>query len=308
MKKVTILIPCYNEAQSLPHLYCALENLMNVCCEYEWEILMIDDGSTDTTLTVMKDLRKSDHRICYVSLSRNFGKENAMLAGFDYATGDSLVIIDADLQHPPLVIASMLEKWEEGYQDVYGKRITRGNEPLLRKLLTSFFYKLIQKSVEYNILQNVGDFRLLDRKCIEALKELRESERYTTGMFAWIGFKKTYVEFETKERIAGNSHMSYKKLLKLAFNGISSFTVAPLRWSAYLGFLVSLIAFIYSVFVFMKTIILGEVVQGYPTLVILILFFSGLQLIILGVIGAYLGKIFTESKKRPVYIVNEYEK
>ncbi|PMC10251.1 hypothetical protein CJ232_06235 [Hoylesella timonensis] len=148
----------------------------------------------------------------------------------------------------------------------------------------------------------------MDRKCIEALKELRESERYTKGMFAWIGFKKTYVEFETKERIAGNSHMSYKKLLKLAFNGISSFTVAPLRWSAYLGFLVSLIAFIYSVFVFMKTIILGEVVQGYPTLVILILFFSGLQLIILGVIGAYLGKIFTESKKRPVYIVNEYEK
>lgn len=214
-KKVSLLIPCYNEEASLPALYEALEKLMSENDKYEWDVLLINDGSRDKTLSLLQSLRKKDSRFGYISLSRNFGKENAMLAGFDYATGDCVVIMDADLQHPPYVIPQMLEKWEEGYMDVYGKRLTRGKEPWLRKKFSMLFYHILQKSARYDILPNVGDFRLLDRKCIEALKTLRESERYTKGMYAWIGFKKVGVDFETQDRVAGQSHMSFKSLLSL---------------------------------------------------------------------------------------------
>ena len=170
MKKVTILIPCYNEEASLPTLYDALNNLMNTNPNYEWEVLMVNDGSKDNTISAIKDLRKKDNRICFIDLSRNFGKENAMLAGFDYACGDCMVIMDADLQHPPHVIPEMLKKWEEGYEDVYGKRLSRGSESWLRKRVSLTFYSLLQKTARYDILPNVGDFRLLDRKCINELK------------------------------------------------------------------------------------------------------------------------------------------
>lgn len=305
MKKVTLLIPCYNEENSLPALEKALNELMNANSSYVWEILFVNDGSKDQTLQLIKDMRDSDKRICYVDLSRNFGKENAMLAGFDYANGDCMVIMDADLQHPPSVIPEMLRKWEEGYDDVYGKRITRGQEPWLRKKLSLLFYKVLQKSARYDILQNVGDFRLLDRKCIEELKKIREVERYTKGMFAWIGFRKAFVEFETQDRIAGESHMRLFTLLKLAVNGITSFTVAPLKIATVLGFFSSIIAFVYMIYVFIKAFLYGDAVAGYPTIVILILFFGGIQLITLGIIGEYLGKIFNETKNRPVYIAQE---
>lgn len=307
MKKVTILIPCYNEEASLPALYEALHGLMKQNTGYEWEVLMVNDGSRDHTIDVIKQLRAKDKRICYIDLSRNFGKENAMLAGFDYATGDAVVIMDADLQHPPSVIPEMLKKWEEGYEDVYGRRLTRGKESWLRKKLSMWYYSILQKTTRVEILQNVGDFRLLDRKCIEELKKLRETERYTKGMYCWIGFKKTAVDFETQDRIAGESSMSFKALISLAIDGITSFTTAPLRMSAVMGFIVSLVAFIYMCFVLFKTIFIGEDVQGYPTLVILILFIGGVQLISLGIIGEYLGKIFNETKNRPVYVVGEKE-
>lgn len=307
MKKVTILIPCYNEEASLPSLYDALKELMNQNAGYEWEVLMVNDGSRDHTIDVIKQLRANDSRICYIDLSRNFGKENAMLAGFDYATGDCMIIMDADLQHPPSVIPEMLRKWEEGYEDVYGKRITRGKESWLRKKLSLTYYNILQKTTRVEILQNVGDFRLLDRKCIEELKKLRETERYTKGMYCWIGFKKTSVDFETQDRVAGESSMSFKALISLAIDGITSFTTAPLRISAFMGFVVSIVAFVYMCFVLFKTIFVGEDVQGYPTLVILILFLGGVQLISLGIIGEYLGKIFNETKNRPVYVIGEKE-
>lgn len=307
MKKVTILIPCYNEEQSLPALYSALKELMGQNADYQWEVLMVNDGSRDHTIDIIKQLRANDKRICYIDLSRNFGKENAMLAGFDYATGDCMVIMDADLQHPPSVIPEMLKKWEEGYDDVYGRRLTRGKESWVRKKLSMWYYTILQKTTRVEILQNVGDFRLLDRKCIEELKKLRETERYTKGMYCWIGFKKTAVDFETQDRVAGESSMSFKALFSLAIDGITSFTTAPLRMSAVVGFVVSIVAFIYMCFVLFKTIFIGEDVQGYPTLVILILFIGGVQLISLGIIGEYLGKIFNETKDRPVYVVGEKE-
>jgi len=301
-KKVSLLIPCYNEEASLPALYEALEKLMSENDKYEWDVLLINDGSRDKTLSLLQSLRKKDSRFGYISLSRNFGKENAMLAGFDYATGDCVVIMDADLQHPPYVIPQMLEKWEEGYMDVYGKRLTRGKEPWLRKKFSMLFYHILQKSARYDILPNVGDFRLLDRKCIEALKTLRESERYTKGMYAWIGFKKVGVDFETQDRVAGQSHMSFKSLLSLAIEGITSFTVAPLKWAAYLGIVVSFAAFIFMCYTLIHTWIYSDPVQGYPTLMTVILFLGGIQLLAIGIIGEYLGKIFNETKRRPVYV------
>lgn len=307
MKKVTILIPCYNEEASLPALYEALVKLMNENNNYEWEVLMVNDGSRDNTIAMIKDLRKKDSRICYIDLSRNFGKENAMLAGFDNASGDCMVIMDADLQHPPFVIPEMLKKWEEGYQDVYGKRLSRGKESWLRKRITLTFYHLLQKTARYDILPNVGDFRLLDRKCIEELKRLRETERYTKGMYAWIGFRKTSVEFETQDRVAGESHMSFGSLVSLAMDGITSFTVAPLKWSIYLGALASLAAFCFMIYILVNTLIFGDPVAGYPTMMTVILFLGGVQLLSLGIIGEYLGKIFNESKHRPVYVINEME-
>lgn len=306
-KRVTLLIPCYNEQDSICPLYDALRTLMDSHTKYEWDVLMINDGSQDNTMSIIKRLRVEDRRIGYINLSRNFGKENAMLAGFDHANGDCVVIMDADLQHPPFVIPQMLEKWEEGYQDVYGKRLTRGKESWLRKKMSLLFYNLLQKSTRYDILPNVGDFRLLDRQCILALRQLRETERYTKGMYAWIGFKKCGVDFETQDRVGGVSHMNAGSLLNLAIDGITSFTVAPLKWSAYLGLFVSLIAFIFMCYTLVNTLLYGDPVQGYPTLITVILFIGGVQLLSLGIIGEYIGKIFNESKRRPVYVASEVE-
>lgn len=306
-KKVTILIPCYNEEESLVPLYEALKNLMDGNTGYDWEILMVNDGSKDSTIDMIKSLRAVDRRVGYINLSRNFGKENAMLAGFDHTSGDCTVIMDADLQHPPHIVPLMLEKWEEGYQDVYGKRLTRGKEPWWRRQFSLVFYRLLQKSARYDILPNVGDFRLLDKSCIAVLRQLRESERYTKGMYAWIGFKKCGIDFETQDRVGGESHMSLWSLLHLAIEGITSFTVAPLKWSAVLGLLVSLSAFVFMCYTLINTWIYGDPVQGYPTLMTIILFLGGVQLMSLGIIGEYLGKIFTESKNRPVYVAAEVE-
>ena len=201
MKKISILIPCYNEEKSLPLLYPELVKLMEGNKAYDWELMFVNDGSTDGTLAALQQLRQQDSRVNYVDLSRNFGKEAAMLAGFDYVTGDCMVIIDADLQHPPTLIPEMIKHWEAGYDDVYAKRRSRGKESWLRRRLSLLFYKLLQSSSRFDVLQNVGDFRLLDRKCINALKRMRESERYTKGMYSWIGFNKKEVEFDQGDRL-----------------------------------------------------------------------------------------------------------
>ncbi len=306
MKKISILIPCYNEEQSLPLLYPELVKLMDSEPNYEWELMFVNDGSRDNTLTVLQQLRGQDQRVNYVDLSRNFGKEAAMLAGFDHVTGDCMVIIDADLQHPPKLIHDMIHLWEQGYDDVYAKRKTRGKESWLRKRLSLQFYKILQSSSRFDVLQNVGDFRLLDRCCINALKQMRESERYTKGMYSWIGFRKKDIEFEQGDRQAGKSSWNYKQLFSFAIDGITSFTNVPLRISTIVGFIVSLFAFLYMIYVFIKALIYGDPVQGYPTLVILILFLGGIQLLSLGIIGEYIGRIYNETKNRPDYIVREF--
>ena len=306
-KKVTILIPCYNEEASLPALRTALLSMMELNESYDWEVLMINDGSKDHTLSIIKDFRKSDHHFAYIDLSRNFGKEAAMLAGFDYAKGDCMVIMDADLQHPPTLIPEMLKYWEEGYEDVNAKRISRGKESWMRNQLSLLYYKMLQHTTRVEILQNVGDFRLLDRKCIDVLKQLRETERYTKGMFCWIGFKKKEILFQQGDRVAGQSSWNFWSLFNLAIEGITSFTTAPLRISTVLGFGVSILALLYMLYIVAKTLIWGEPVQGFPTLMIAILFLGGVQLISVGIIGEYIGRIFNETKNRPVYIVNEYE-
>lgn len=304
MKHVTILIPCYNEEASLPLLYDKLAELGNDA-RYTWEFLFINDGSKDGSLAVLKDLAENDTRVKFISLSRNFGKENAMLAGFDFATGDCLIIMDADLQHPPMLIPEMLRLWEEGYEDVYARRKDRETDSWIRRKLSEHYYRLLQKVSNVDILQNVGDFRLLDRKCINALKQLRETERYTKGMYCWIGFNKTELEYEVAERIAGKSSFSYRKLVKLAVNGFTSYTTAPLRISAYVGLAVSLLSFVLMLIFLIKALIYGDPVQGFPTLITVILFLGGVQLLSLGIIGEYLGKVFNETKHRPAYIISE---
>lgn len=306
MKKISILVPCYNEEKSLTLLYPELKKLMDSQNNYEWEVLFVNDGSKDNTITIIKDLRKTDERISYVDLSRNFGKENAMLAGIDYVTGDCMVIIDADLQDPPSLIPEMLKYWEEGYQDVYAKRADRGKESWLRKNLSLLFYKILDKSTRFDILQNVGDFRLLDHQCINTLKQLRETERYTKGLFCWIGYRKKEILFDRGDRVAGESNWNFWSLFNLAIEGITSFTTAPLRIATISGFIIALCAFIYALYFIAKTLIYGDPVQGFTTLIVIILFMGGIQLITIGILGEYIGRIFNETKNRPTYIANEY--
>lgn len=307
MKTVTILIPCYNEEASLPRLYDALTDLMKQQPDYYWEIMLINDGSKDHTLQIIKDIQQHDARFGYVSLSRNFGKEAAMLAGFDHAKGDCVVIMDADLQHPPKAIPQMLKEWEAGYEDVYAKRTDRGKEPWLRRVLTMIYYRMLQKVSNIDILQNVGDFRLLDRKCIEALRQLRETQRYTKGMYCWIGFRKKEILFEQGDRLEGVSSFNFWRLLRLSIEGITSYTTSPLRISTVLGLITSLVAFCYMIYILCNTLLYGDPVRGYPTIMVVMLFLGGAQLLSLGIIGEYLGRIFHESKHRPVYFVSEHE-
>lgn len=307
MKTITILLPCYNEEQSIELLYSSLNKITETISDYNFEYLFINDGSSDATISIVKSLREKDARVCYVDLSRNFGKENAMLAGFDYAKGDAVIIMDADLQHPPTLIPEMLSIWNNGeVQDVYAKRIARGKESWLRKNLSLLYYKILDKSTRFEILQNVGDFRLLDRQAIEALKSLRETERYTKGMYCWIGFNKKEILFEQQDRVAGESKWNFMSLLNLAIEGLTSFTTRPLRIATYIGLLTALGAFVYALYYFIKTLAFGDPVAGFPTLIIVILFLGGIQLIALGIMGEYVGRIFNEVKRRPVYLAKEY--
>ncbi|MBR3480830.1 MAG: glycosyltransferase family 2 protein [Prevotella sp.] len=305
-KKVSVIVPAYNEEASLQALYESVCQLADTLPAYDVELLFVNDGSTDTTQDIITSLASKDHRVAFVQLSRNFGKEAAMLAGFDHAKGDCAVVIDADLQHPPRVIAEMLQWWEQGYEDVYARRRTRGKESWLRRRLTLLFYHILARSTRFNVLQNVGDFRLLDRKCIEALRQLRESERYTKGLYSWIGFRKKDVLFDQEDRRYGESHWSLLKLTAFAIEGITSFTTAPLRLATLLGFITGAGAIVYLIYTLVKAIIYGDPVAGYPTLICVMLFLGAVQLICLGIIGEYLGRVFNEAKHRPIYLVEDY--
>ncbi len=305
-KTITILIPAFNEEEVLSKLHERLDKLADSAKKYSLTFLFINDGSTDRTLEILKDLAIKDSRVGYVNLSRNFGKEAAMLAGFDHISTDATVIIDADLQDPPELIPEMIDLWVQGYDDVYAKRKSRAGESWVKKLTSKLFYKVLQRSTRIPIQVDTGDFRLLDKRCVEALKHLRETQRYTKGMFSWIGYKKIEILYSRDARIAGTSKWNYWRLLDLAIEGITSFTTAPLRLSAITGVVISSLSFVYILIIIAKTLIYGDDVAGYPSLMATVLFLGGVQLLSLGIIGEYISRIFLETKNRPNYFVEEF--
>ncbi|EUJ41893.1 glycosyltransferase family 2 protein [Brochothrix campestris] len=306
MKKITIVIPAYNEEEVIGVLYEALIAMSQKLPLYAFEYLFVDDGSADGTLMHLNHYRQKDQRVQILALSRNYGKETAMIAGLDYATGDAVVILDADLQDPPALIEEMVYWWEQGYDDVYAKRRSRKGESWLKKITSQRYYAMLQKTTRIPLQRDTGDFRLLDRRCVDALKQMRETQRYTKGLFSWIGYKKKELLFDRQPRAAGKTKWNYLNLINLAIEGFTSFTTVPLRISTVAGFIVSIIAFIYMIVILIKTLLFGSDVSGYPSLMIMILFLGGIQLISLGVIGEYLGRIFNESKNRPLYFIDQF--
>lgn len=306
MKKISILIPAYNEAPVLDKLFTRLANLANETKKYEFEFLFVNDGSKDKTLELIKDYADTDSRVSYINLSRNFGKEIGMIAGLDHVTGDATVVIDADLQDPPELIPQMIALWEEGYDDVYAKRNSRDGESFFKKFSSKMYYKILQSLTRIEIQKDTGDFRLLDRRVVEALKQFRESQRNTKAMFSWVGFHKKEILYDRDARAAGETGFNYFKLIELAIDGITSFTTSPLRISTYVGVLVSISTFIYLVVLIIRTIFFGADLAGYPSTMAVILFLGGVQLLSLGIIGEYIGRIFNETKNRPLYLIEEY--
>lgn len=306
MKKISILIPAYNEQSSLGHLMPRLIKLAKDNEKYDFEFLFVNDGSTDNTLEIIKAFAKKDDRVAYVNLSRNFGKEIGMIAGLDHVTGDATVIIDADLQDPPELIPKMIKYWEEGYDDVYARRRSREGETWLKKTTASLYYRILQKSTHVPIQRDTGDFRLLDKRCVEAIRQIRESQRQAKGIFSWIGYHKKEITYDRDPRVAGETKWNYRKLMNLAIDGITSFTTAPLRLATFVGFIVSIIAFVYIAVIVVRTLAFGTDVAGYPSMMAAILFLGGVQLVSLGIIGEYIARIFNETKNRPLYLVDEY--
>lgn len=306
VEKLTILIPVYNEQECLEMLYQRLINVADKLEEVETEFLFVNDGSRDDSLQIIKRLQRSDKRVALLDLSRNFGKEVAMTAGIDYATGDALVIIDADLQDPPELIGEMLKGIEDGYDDVYAKRSNRKGETWMKKSTSKLYYRMLKKISDIPVQEDTGDYRMFSKRAIDALRRLKENERNMKGLFSFIGFKKKPIYYERDPRIAGKTKWNYWKLVNLAAQGFMSTSKVPLRLISIMGIFVSLIAFLYLIFVVVRAAIWGDPVSGYPSMVSIILFLGGGQMLALGIIGEYLGIVFSETKKRPIYYVNEY--
>ena len=304
-KRITLIIPAYNEENSLKQLIQRLDDVTAKFSLYKFTYLFINDGSTDQTLDILIEESQQHSNVSYLDLSRNFGKETAMLAGLDYANGDAVIILDADLQHPPEIIKQMINFWEEGYEDVYAVRERAKDKNKLRNWFSELYYKIIQKMTSEKVYANVGDFRLLDRKCVLALRELRENERYMKGMYGWIGFRKKEITYQEEDRTTGESKWKISDLIKLAIDGLTSYSTIPLKIWSYIGFVISLISFLFLLFKILKTFIYGSSVAGYPSLLAAIIFLGGIQLISLGVIGEYLSRVFIETKGRPTYIIRD---
>ncbi|MBR1646945.1 MAG: glycosyltransferase family 2 protein [Selenomonadaceae bacterium] len=306
MDKITIIVPCYNEQEVIEMFYPAVQKHVKKIPDCEFNYIFVNDGSRDNTLEKLRELSAAHDDVTYLSLSRNFGKESAMMAGIDYSDGDAVIIMDADLQHPPEKISEMVHWWREGYDDVCGKRVDRAGETWLKRTCANIFYAVMKKfSTSYEMQRDVGDFRLLDRRCIEALKLMRENQRFTKGLFTWVGYNKKEIPFEVQPRAAGTTTWNFLALFNLAMKGMTSFTTAPLRLMTFLGMTISFFAMIYMFFVLTMALLYGDPVAGYPTLMTVILFLGGMQLSALGIIGEYLGQIFHESKGRPIYLVSE---
>lgn len=306
MKKISIIIPAYNEEEALPVLMERITKFADDTKDYDFEFLFVNDGSKDRTIELIKEYREKDKRVCYVDFARNFGKETAMKAGIDYATGDAVVFLDADLQDPPEIITEMIKYWEEGYDDVYAQRKSRKGETWMKKFTSKMYYKVLQDLTNVPIQKDTGDFRLLDRRCVNALKVMNESQRNSKSMFSWIGYKKKAIFYDRDPRIAGKTKWNYSKLINLAIDGITSFTTSPLRISTFIAIPTFLVLFVYFIYVIAKSFIVHQPIQAFQATILLILFFSGIQIMLFGIVGEYLGRIFNETKNRPLYLVNEY--
>lgn len=301
---ISVVVPMYNESANIDAFYTRMTRVL-AQLNKSYEIICINDGSRDNTLELLKGLNLKDDRVKVIDLSRNFGKETALSAGLDYSSGEVVVPIDADLQDPPELIPQLLAKWEEGYDVVYAVRSTRAGETWLKKKTAILFYKVMQKMTPLDMPMNTGDFRLMSRQTVDALKNLRESHRFMKGLFCWVGFRQTGIYYKREARYAGKTKWNYSKLWNLALEGITSFSYLPLQWSMYFGLAVAFLSFIYGLFLIIDTLLYGNPVPGYPSLMVVILFLGGVQLFTIGIIGQYIGRIYNESKHRPLYIVRE---
>ena len=311
MEKISVVVSCYNEEKALPLFYEEMERVRKQDFEgiVDFEYIFVDDGSKDNTLKIMKELHSKDSKVRYASFSRNFGKEAAMYAGLEAAKGDYVTLMDADLQDPPALLKQMYDAIQnEGYDSVGTRRVTRKGEPPIRSFFARMFYKIINKMSSIEMVDGARDYRLMKRKVVDAIISLKEYNRYSKGLFSFVGFKTKWIEYENVERVAGETKWSFWKLFKYAIEGITAFSTTPLIISSVIGLLFCLISFLLIIFIIIRTLIYGDPTSGWPSMVCIIFFVSGVQLFSLGIIGQYLSKTYLEVKHRPIYIVKETEK
>ena len=302
---VSIVTPFYNEGEGVKHFYQVMAQTMGNLTHFDFEIICVDDGSRDNTLEQLVAISRTDQRVSVLEFSRNFGKEAAMTAGIDATTGDCVIPIDADLQDPPALIAEMLKKWQDGAEVVLAKRTDRSSDSYAKRTTAVMFYRLHNALSHLQIPENVGDYRLMDRVVIDALKQLPERQRFMKGLFAWVGFKTVTIEYSRDARLVGETKFSGWKLWNFAIEGITSFSLMPLKIWIYVGLAGAIFAFLYATFIILRTLIFGIDLPGYASLLVVTLFFGSLQLISLGVIGEYIGRIYFESKQRPLYLIRK---
>lgn len=312
MSLLSVIIPCYNEEEAIPFFYDAMKTVGEQFAEkypdVGFEYIFIDDGSTDGTVDVVRKLRDEDKRVHFVSFSRNFGKEAALYAGFKKAAGDYVVCMDADLQDPPHLLIDMFTAVvEEGYDSAATRRVTRKGEPKIRSLFARMFYRLMNRISDVEFVDGARDYRILTRKMVDSILRLGENNRFTKGIYSWVGFKTKWIEFENVERVAGETKWSFFGLLRYSFEAILGFSTAPLSFVITLGFIVTMLAFVLIIFVIIKTLIYGDPTSGWPSMICIVVFFAGTQLLCTGIVGAYLGKTYLETKNRPIYITREEE-
>ena len=302
---ISIVVPAFNEEAVLPQFHQTIALVLSEL-PFVFELVYINDGSSDNTLSIIKQLRESDKQVTLIDLSRNFGKEIALSAGLQKAAGDAVIVIDADLQDPPELIPELIREWQNGYDVVYAQRTHRKGESLLKRTTAHFFYRIIQRISKIAIPEDTGDFRILSRRAVNALNTFNEQHRFMKGLFAWIGYRQKAVHYQRDPRHAGETKWNYWKLWNFALDGITSFTIAPLKISTYLGLITAAGAFAYGIYMVIETLIYGNPVAGYPSLIVIILILGGVQLVAIGILGEYLGRIFNETKRRPLYFINEY--
>jgi glycosyltransferase involved in cell wall biosynthesis len=303
-KKISIVIPSFNEEGNIPIMVETLHKVIKPL-NFEYELIFVDDGSKDATISILKELAATDENLYYIELSRNFGHQNALMAGLDKATGDAIITMDGDLQHPPELIPSLIQKWEEGYEVVYTRRLENKNLPAFKKITSKYFYRFINYISEIEIEPGTADFRLMDKKVAKVFFTFTENELFIRGLINWVGFKQFAIDYKPSDRFSGSSKYTVKKMLQFALKGITSFSIRPLYLSIFLGISISFFATIFYLIYVFYSIYFGHVISGWSSVIFTVVFFGGLNLIVLGIIGVYVGKLFMQSKNRPNYIISE---